>query len=370
MARLSIGSQYFQAKERRESMVYGQNASKPETDKGDPDFPNPSFNTNSGDLPSTVDNYIAQNKLLAMKNSEMALRMSEMEAKMSELIRQNALLKNGANGHRNSEKLEQRLRQIETSILKRLGHVLATLLEIRAEESLPENPMVSVVEAALPGRSKPVTSTPTTDNLASFLGEKAEYWGDNEGETTERSRANSVLPDVDMAMIEGQSREEATELQNERNILPESSQGFSVHMDTLEHNNLATVEELVLSPEKGQTKRIKLHPETEKQLLDRSSRRKPVNYRLSQTKNDDFKDDTESENNKTSRHTINKSKATRKPLSNVTNRRRAALRRKAKDIVTREEEVPDKEIFEFVEPEELETQTRLALLRTKRRGVI
>lgn len=384
MARLSIGSQYFQVK---------GNKAGPGTEE----LPTPQKSTN--ETTTNVDNYVVQNKLLAMKNSTMALRITEMELKIGELINENYMLrqKNKEGPDKSDRTLDLRLRHIESTVLGKVSEILSTLLTIREEEGLPENPSISAVTAAMPSISHQVTtSTPNGEKQGSFLGENTVNWAGSlpnslsstgEGVSTP---GFSPLPSLaDVAMLEDQSRSESPTL-NTGALLPDADEGFSALHNEIESNPLSTVLENEQSPEEVKKRKMDISAD---QPLDRGSRRKHVNYEIAKLNrklrrqspvlidavSEDMYDNnlkhenlyTENDNNNNSRianATEPKAKKARKPLANITNRRRTTLLRKAKILAGHKEEVPDKEIFEFVEPEELENQTRESLQRRRRHG--
>lgn len=385
MARLSIGSQYFQVK---------GNKGGSETEE----LPTPRKTEPS----NILDSYMVQNKLLAMKNSAMALRITEMELKIGDLIKENATLhQKSKDGHSKSDHtLDLRLRHIEATVLSKVTEILSTLLTIREEEGLPKNPLVSAVTAAIPSVCNTVTtSTPNGDKQGSFLGENTVYWAGNlsksgsptegEGCVSERSSLPSI---VDVAMLEDQSRSESP-VMNAGTLLPDTDEAFSVHQDKIDTNSLSTVFEGEQSPDESSKKR-KLDISAD-QPLDRSSRRKHVNYQtaklntklrrqspvlidavsenmydnnLKHAQTDSCnKNGNDSVSGNVTKATDPKTKKTRKPLANITNRRRTTLLRKAKTFTMYKEEIPDKEIFEFVEPEELQHQTRENSNKMRRR---
>lgn len=353
----------------------------------------------SYETPYNVDNYIVQNKLLAMKNSTMAQQIAEMELRNGELIKENMMLNQRGEGA--SDKMHHtmdfRLSHIERIVLGKLSEILSTLLKIREEEGLPANPVVSAISEVISRDSQPVTtSTPTVEKQGSFLGQDAVCWA---GELLKSispavtTLGNSPVPSVaDVAMLEDESKSESSAIDTGE-VLPDMQQGVYVQQDENEPNPLPADLVKSLSPGFGTKRSLNSMLD---QPLDRTSRRKPVNYEIAKLNrklrrqtsaladaasnnilgnnlehgNTDIQSASVSAASSDNHQSLEKMKGSklkkeRKPLANITNRSRTTLLRKAKSI-NHKDEVPDKDIFEFVEPDELENQARGGLLKRRK----
>lgn len=326
MARLSLGSQHFSAKDRRLSTM--DHVSTPP--------PNPEIPMKNAEL----DNFKVQNKLLAMKNSELTLKVADLEAKIAQLVAENVSLQSNTLSETDTKfRILNVLDMVESSVADKFSGILQEIREIRAQEQLPQSHVVSALESALVS-CRPVTSTPQADREIG-TSEQLPTWGGLPlgSEDVTKERSVSVASLADLAMLDD-LKSESPEVREQNNVgkslLPELSTRVSVLPDdtlTLASKPLEAIDE----EEKSETQA-----------------KKPVGCQS--TMKAKIKPEVKAEAKRPRR---------RRPLANVTNKRRATLPRRAKILSVEPEEQPSDGIFEFVDDDSL---TNPGISGRKRRG--
>lgn len=326
MARLSIGSQHFHAKDKISSTLSLNSPLQPESFA-------PTKNPD-------IDNYMVQNKLLSMKNSELTLRVADLESRITQLVTENVVLQSNTLSKSEANfKIQNTLDLVESVVAEKFAALLQELKEIRAQEELPQSNLLTTLLTAL-ASCRPVTSTPRADREFGEYG-SMQTWGglplvsSNSGARSmlddgTKERSVSVASLADLAMLDDLEKSISPENRTEQNnvgklLLPELSTRVSVFSDQqpgVVSTHLGPIDEGI-EPEEQPRKRTRSHSaEAEKAT--------PI-----------IKTEIKSEPTRGTRK--------RRPLSNVTNKRRSVLRRRAKTIASHSEEVPDSDIFEFVD---------------------
>lgn len=349
MARLSLGSQHFHAQDKRSSTSPQQAAPTTEPKPAsqlNPNAQQPSeqtkLNAQANEYPQptvchsrpNIDSYMVQNKLLAMKNSELTQRVADLESQISQLVTENVALQNRGMSQADSNyRMHTTLDIVESVVAEKVSGILQEIERIRAQEELPESNMLTTLLSAL-SSCRPVTSTPRGDrDFADF--DLGQTWGGlpllTSAEqaalnvsTESKERSVSVASLADLAMIDDLEKSVSPESKGEQQnnvgklLLPELSTKVSVFADQVPQSTALVPideEEEAEGPPTKRTRRgrAKTNVKTEiiKQEPARTTRR-------------------------------------RKPLSNVTNKRRTPLRR-SKTLLVEPEEVIDNDIFEFVD---------------------
>lgn len=361
-----------------------------------------------------------QNRLLAMKNSEMAQRISEMEIKISELIKDNVALRSST-AHSEKSVLESRLLQIESSVLHRFEEILQMLRCIRSEEGLLENRQLNSLSSII---SKPVTSTPEAEDNSAIFGETSQHWGTSRKETAitpafnlNESRNMPSRDLADLAMINVDSSSSSpVETALGRRLLPDMGKRLSVFQDmpveTIEEEEeIKSADEISKSkktfretsnPEKSKKPSESKKPTESKKpsepknpevkemvgikevvktakkpksfsaepvdiSLDRSSRRKPVNYQVMHLNKklrresvsliDAVTDDMYNNNLKTVKIEPDVKVEKRKPLANITTKTNVnGNMANSKSQASKDSKAAS--IFDFVDQNELIAQTK------------
>lgn len=330
MARLSLGSQHYNAKSRRSSMIT-QPTSRSESQL--------SVQNSSQTVPldletksaRDIDGYMVQNKLLAIKNAELTLRIADLENRITQLVTENVALQNSSE-HNTAFRIQSTLEVVESMVADRFAGFVQEFESIRAQEKLPPSALLATLLAAL-SSCGPISSTPRADREGSQLG--MQTWGNfgpdqsDNGENGENSkeRSVSVASLADLAMLDELGKSTLPEPpQNNvgKLLLPELSTKVSVFSEkegiSGQSTPLLPIDESPRKRIRSVTKKAKEEGQEFQEIKKEARPRR------------------------------------RKPLSNVTNRR-AVLRRRAKEADPVEE--VDSNIFDFVDQHELESQASL-----------
>lgn len=282
MARLSLGSQHFHAKE---------------------NVPKTSRNAQTLNLPNPeIEEYITQNKSLAVRNAELTLKVADLEARVQQLEDENALLQCKREFDTESTfRVQSVLDQAETLVADLLGTFVEKLNHIRVQEHVQDSVLLQTLLSAL-SACRPVTSTPRTER--DYTDGESVLWAGiplQKMDESGKERSVSVASLADLAMID----DLCMELQNNvgNMLLPELSTKVAVFSDLTPIKEEPKTDGHKAKEQKGKRGQVK-----------KAEARKPRERR-------------------------------RRPLSNVTNRRRALRSR------TKVEEVPD-DIFDFVDETE------------------
>lgn len=278
-----------------------------------------------------IDSYMVQNKLLAIKNAELTLRIADLENKITQLVTENVALQNSSENN-TAFRIQNTLEIVESMVADRFAGFVHEFENIRTQEKLPPSALLATLLAAL-SSCGPISSTPRADREGSQLG--MQTWGNfgpdqsDHGDSGENSkeRSVSVASLADLAMLDElgkSSLPEPTQNNVGKLLLPELSTKVSVYSDKEGISGQSTP---LLPIDESPKKR------------SRSVTKKPGEGQEFQ----DIKKETRPRR--------------RKPLSNVTNRRRAVLRRRAKEADPVEE--VDSNIFDFVDQHELESQANV-----------
>lgn len=331
MARLSLGSQHFQVRERRKSLAV---SSARKVLLAEPDAPD----AESGDEEPPLEQYARQNKLLAMENSGLAVQIAQLEAtaerlarENAELAQQNALLRDEAG----IGSLSACLESLEATIADKFADILRAVQRLRQEEGLSESTLAQKLDAVL-RETTVATSTPEAERRV-FL----ELW-EKKREASVLTEASTVSSAADLAMMEGASAtQNDIELKDNQELLTETPTDEDTvkdtAKDTIEPSNSPTDRDLVEETAKVEAKRVE-KPTKKKPFLDYyEDMRKPDKIVVVA---DDSSDDSKAPTTNTRK---------RKPLTNVTNAR-PRRPRKAK--------ASENAIFDFVDHDELVAQTR------------
>ncbi|SGZ57914.1 CIC11C00000001528 [Sungouiella intermedia] len=330
MAKLSIGSQHYNAKSRRSSMINSTSSQGTQNSvvNSSQTVPLEPESKQSRD----IDSYMVQNKLLAIKNAELTQRIADLESKIAQLVTENVALQNSSESE-SKFRIQNTLEIVESVMADRFTGILQEIESIRRQEKLPLSTLLSTLQTAL-ASCGPMSSTPRADGEDNHLGIQA--WGNypldddnDQGSENSKERSVSVASLADLAMLEDlgkSSLPETTQNLVGKLLLPELSTKVSVYFDK---NGVAGQSTPLLPIEENDTPRKRT----------RSVTKTETDKQVDANGFQDIK--RESRPRK------------RKPLSNVTNRRRSVLRRKAKEV----EEV-DSNIFDFVDQHELENQAK------------